>query len=241
MKRFWLPAILTTVMLCASLQEGLARQLRDRNTSKDTPPSGNAFLLRAIEANTAEVELGMMAQSRSQNPRVQKFAAMLVKDHTNALDRLHRLAIGGVSPLPNTDTNGGPADTGNSPPAECMDGKHAAQKSLSKEHQRVCNRLAKLSGAAFDREYVNAMVQEHRKALEEFEQQAYADSDSNSISSSATASSGLSSTDSVQQKAQQASDKDARSIARELLPTLRTHLKQAESLQRQFTPESNLK
>jgi predicted outer membrane protein len=233
-KRYWLSTILTTAMFCGSLQEGSARQLHDRGKSTNTVPSGNAFLLNAIEANAVEIELGMMAQSKSQNPRVQKFAAMLVRDHTNALDRLNRLASVGVNPLSNTDANVSPADTANSAAARCEDGKHQGQKFFSKEHQQICRRLAKLSGPAFDREYINAMVQEHRKTAQDFEQQAWSDSDSSTNS--------ISSSDSVQEKSQHQSDtdadrrseRDARAIARELLPTLRMHLKQAESLQRQF-------
>jgi putative membrane protein len=217
-KRYWLLAILIPAMFCGSLQEGIARQLRGRDTSKKAPPSGSDFLLKAIEANTAEIELSMMAQSKSQSQRVQKFAAMLVRDHTNALDRLQRLSSG-VSPSSNTDPNGNPAGTGNSAAARCEDGKHPGQKSLSKEHQQVCRRLAKMSGAEFDREYINAMVQEHRKAVEEFSQEAWSDSDSGTETDS---------------DADRRSDREARATARELLPTLRMHLKQAESLQRQF-------
>ena len=36
---------------------------------------------------------------------------------------------------------------------------------LDQKHQEVVNKLSKLEGAAFDREYINAMVQGHQEAL----------------------------------------------------------------------------
>ena len=43
-------------------------------------------------ADSVEVEMAKLAQSRSQNAAVRDFAAMLVKDHQSHLDNLHKLA-----------------------------------------------------------------------------------------------------------------------------------------------------
>jgi predicted outer membrane protein len=52
---------------------------------------GNQFLSKAMEMNAAEVQLGEMAMSKSQNPRVKDFADMLVRDHKQAMDKIREL------------------------------------------------------------------------------------------------------------------------------------------------------
>ena len=49
---------------------------------------GMQFLTKAIEMNTAEVQLAQMADSKSQNSRLKDFAQTLVRDHNQALDQL---------------------------------------------------------------------------------------------------------------------------------------------------------
>jgi putative membrane protein len=43
---------------------------------------------------------------------------------------------------------------------------------LDKEHQDLKNKLSKLNGAKFDKEYMKAMVDDHQKDLQEFENAA---------------------------------------------------------------------
>jgi predicted outer membrane protein len=46
--------------------------------------------------NKAEVELGQFAQQKAQSPEVKEFAQMLVKDHTQAIQKLQALAGAGA-------------------------------------------------------------------------------------------------------------------------------------------------
>jgi putative membrane protein len=60
------------------------------------------FFRDAIAANISEVNGGELAQTKSNNPSVQKFAAMIVKDHTAALTTLRALATGKDIEAPTT-------------------------------------------------------------------------------------------------------------------------------------------
>lgn len=88
-------------------------------------------------ANMAEVEAGRLAQTKSQNEQVKKFAQQMVDDHTKALDDVKQLAQARGVTLPTE---------------------------LGFLQKRQANKLATLSGEAFDRAYLDkAGVAEHKK------------------------------------------------------------------------------
>src|SRR5688572_14011887 len=66
---------------------------QDRATAPSS--SNESFLNKAIEINAAEVQLGNLAASKGQNQRVKEYANMLVKDHSQALEKLHQAQSGG--------------------------------------------------------------------------------------------------------------------------------------------------
>lgn len=73
----------------------------------------------------------------------------------------------------------------------------------AEQHKQTKERLEKLEGPQFDQAYLKTMVQEHQKDIKKFEQQA------------------------------KAKDPDVQQFASQTLPTLREHLKQAQTLQKQ--------
>jgi len=85
-------------------------------------------------AGMAEVELGRMATERAANPEVKKFGQMMVDDHTAAGNKLTAIATQYNIPVP-----------------AAVDEKHAELR----------DKLAKLQGAEFDREYMAAMAEGH--------------------------------------------------------------------------------
>jgi putative membrane protein len=93
-------------------------------------------------ANMAEVELGKMAVANGANAEIKKFGQMMVDDHTKAGASLKSLATEHNIPV---------------------------ATELDVEHQSLRDKLAKLKGAAFDREYASAMVDGHEKVLEALE------------------------------------------------------------------------
>jgi putative membrane protein len=92
------------------------------------------FVNDAAIAGMAEVELGRMAAERGANANVKKFGRMMVTDHTAAGDKLKAIAT-----------------------------RHSIEwpAALDDKHRDLRDKLAKLQGADFDREYMSAMVDGH--------------------------------------------------------------------------------
>jgi putative membrane protein len=103
------------------------------------------FLKKAIEGNYAEVEMGKLAQQNSQNDNVRKFGQMLVDDHSAANQKAQDAAktVGVTAP----------------------DGPNAAQKAMH-------DKMSKLSGPKFDREFARHMVADHKKDIAEYKKEA---------------------------------------------------------------------
>ena len=98
------------------------------------------FIMKVAEDGRDEVELGRLAQSKASNEEVKQFAQRMVEDHGNANKELMELA----------------ANTGAK-----LDDKAPKKNSMME-------RLSKLQGADFDREYVKEMVKDHKKDVAEF-------------------------------------------------------------------------
>ena len=95
-----------------------------------------------VIANMAEVELGKLAMERSANAGVKKFAQMMIDDHATAGDKLKAVASEHNVPVPTE---------------------------LDDKHIELRDKLTKLKGAEFDREYVAAMVDGHEAVANQLE------------------------------------------------------------------------
>jgi putative membrane protein len=135
--------------------------------------TGKAFLQDAIEGNYAEIQMGQLAQQKGQSDGVKSFGQMLVTDHSEANNKALSVA----------------KDVGLNPP-----------NGPNKKQESDYDRLSKLSGAAFDRRFVQDMVMDHRNAIREY------------------------------QRASKAKDSIGQ-YASDSLPTLRKHLRTAQSLE----------
>ena len=94
------------------------------------------FAEKAAVAGNTEVKLGQVAAEHTQSPQVKDFAQMMVRDHSKAGSELKQAVSRFDVSLP---------------------------AALDEEHQRLYDRLSKLHGAEFDREYMKAMVDGHMK------------------------------------------------------------------------------
>jgi putative membrane protein len=103
------------------------------------------FLREAASANLMEVTLGRVAQSRGSDTRVKDFGGRMVTDHTNLQQQLTTF----------TSTYG----VGFTP-------------RLTAAQEQEVNRLQSLSGSAFDRAYITAMVQDHQTDVAKFEDES---------------------------------------------------------------------
>jgi putative membrane protein len=104
-----------------------------------TPPTQDqTFFEQAAEGGMAEVEAGQLAQEKGSSKSVKDFAAMMVKDHTEANDKLKTIAASHSVTLPTA---------------------------LSAQHQEMKTRLSGLSGKDFDKEYMRGQVQDHETTV----------------------------------------------------------------------------
>ena len=97
------------------------------------------FATDAANGGLAEVAMGKLAQTKTTNPQVKSFADMMVTDHGKANDELAAIAKAKNITLP------------------------AAPDA---DHQKKLDDLSKLSGKDFDKAYVDAMVDGHKKTLD---------------------------------------------------------------------------
>lgn len=140
------------------------------------------FVHEAAIGGMAEVAMGKMAAEKAASPDVKQFGQRMVDDHGKANTELKTLASSKGMTLP--------AD-------------------LDAAHKALSDRLAKLSGAAFDRAYMQEMVKDHDKDVAAFKR------------ASGTA-----------------NDADLKAWAGKTLPTLEEHQKMAKSINAKLGPSS---
>jgi putative membrane protein len=103
------------------------------------------FVGDLARGNMAEISLSQMALQRSQSEAVKQFAQMMVTDHTAAGTELQTLATSKNITLPTA---------------------------MDQKHQSAMTKLGGESGAAFDRDYMKQMVNDHEKTLSLLQKQA---------------------------------------------------------------------
>jgi putative membrane protein len=109
-------------------------------TGADQPNTSDRNFARAAAAGgLAEVEFGKLAQQKAGSDAVKDFGRRMVEDHGKANQKLKTLAQEDGIPVP---------------------------EKLDPEHMAVQERLAGLSGAAFDQAYVQAQVADHQETAQ---------------------------------------------------------------------------
>lgn len=154
-----------------------AEKAEKKETEGQLAKKDEKFVLKASQGGMTEVRLGELARDKASRPDVKEFGAMMATDHANANAELEAFASGRGITL---------------------------SRMLDKEHQALVDRLSKLSGAEFDKEYVDEMVKDHRNDVDEFEEAS-----------------------------KDAADPALKAWAAKTLPTLRAHLERIEAIQKQ--------
>ncbi len=132
-----------------------------------------AFVQKAAIGGMAEVQMGRLAQQKAGSDQVKQFGSRMVDDHSKANDELKQVATTKGLTLP-TD--------------------------LDSKHKSKMQKLEKLSGAQFDRAYMDDMVADHKEDVSDFQKQA-----------------------------KSGADADIKGFASKTLPTLQEHLSMAQS------------
>lgn len=145
-----------------------------RLTQNPLSASDRQFLTKAGQDSRAEVELGELASQRAEKAQVKQFGQRMVEDHTQINKELQELAAQKGLTLP---------------------------QDIGEDNSKVKADLSKLSGAAFDKAYMNHMIADHTKDVSLFQRQS-----------------------------QQGNDPDLKAWAAKTLPTLQEHLQLARSI-----------
>jgi putative membrane protein len=151
---------------------GAQAQVAPAQTSMLAPDG--QFMVEAARGGIAEVELGRLASQRGANAAVRQFGQRMATDHGAANQELMQLAQRKGMTLP---TEMGPG------------------------HRATMDRLATMTGPAFDNAYMIAMVKDHQHDAAAFTRQA-----------------------------QQGQDPDVRAWAMKTLPTIHEHQRLANDL-----------
>jgi putative membrane protein len=160
--------------LTASL--GLAATAKTEQKDKVSKDDAS-FMKEAAEGGMMEVQLGKLAGEKASSKQVKEFGQRMLQDHSKANEALKKLAANKGVKLPTT-----------------LEGKHKS----------AVDRLSKLSGDEFDREYMRLMVDDHKEDVEKFESQA-----------------------------KKADDPDVKKFASQHAPILKKHLELAQSARKQ--------
>ena len=151
MKRIGILSVAFVAMLATACGDG-RRDDQANRPAGDTPAVGTAgesaanrhkdWVEDRLVGGMTEVKLGELATQKAQNADVKAFGRMMVEDHTKAGEELKQFASKHNIPAP--------AD-------------------LDDDHRDKVERLSKLEGAEFDREYMNTMVDDHEKTVNALE------------------------------------------------------------------------
>lgn len=141
--------------------------------NRQMPAADRRFMTRAAEAGHAEVAAGRLAISHGSDAAVRDYGRMLVDDHQRANAQLVQIANARGLGLPTEP---------------------------SREQQQKLQKLGRLQGQAFDREFMQQMIADHGKAIALFREEAQ----------------------------RQGGEPAVQNYAREVLPTLHTHLDRAQ-------------
>jgi putative membrane protein len=134
------------------------------------------FAMKAAQGGMTEVEMGNLAQQRGASEQMKEYGRKLVQDHTRMNNDLKDIAGKENITLP-TD--------------------------ISADQRRTIDRLSKLSGTQFDREFAKESVKDHRADIDEFRKEATS-----------------------------GDDQSLKNFASSNIPTLQDHLNMAESLEK---------
>lgn len=132
------------------------------------------FATKAAQSDMTEIQTSQLALRKSKNPQVLSYAREMIQAHTDSSNKLKPI----VARL-----------------------NLAMPESLGSENQALVNRLSRLSGTQFDREYTAGQAQGHAKT-----QAAY------------------------QTELQQGQDPDLKAFASEILPVVTMHLEMVQKM-----------
>lgn len=159
------------------------------------------FVEKASMSGRMEVALGNLAEDKAQDDRVKQFGEQLARDH-EAANRDLQSSLGGSDATRAQQPRGTSArdEAARTGGAGAPAAGGAASAEMHEQMQQAQQTLSRVSGAAFDRAYLEEMVKHHQQDIREFERAAQSD------------------------------EAQIRAFAERTLPVLRQHLQDAQRL-----------
>jgi putative membrane protein len=138
-------ATATALGLTAASAQSVAPKANQATSNQKITQTEQRFLTEAIQGDLAEVNVGKLAQEKGQADDVKQFGQMLEQDHGDHLKQAQQMAgqMGVTAPT-----------------------------SPSAKQQAVHDKLEKLSGSAFDKEFKQAMVKDHQEDIAKYRKEA---------------------------------------------------------------------
>jgi len=167
--------LLLIFLLSSSLAQ--AADTKDKSPATKLSKDESTFIKEAAEGGMMEVQLGKLAQEKAADDKVKQFGERMEQDHSKANNELKKIASEKGVEL-STD--------------------------LDKKHKTKVDKMTKLSGADFDKQYMDDMVSDHKEDIKKF-----------------------------QRVADKGKDSDLKQFASQTLPTLKEHLELAQSTAQQ--------
>jgi putative membrane protein len=162
------------------------------------------FVSDMLADGTREVDLAKLAQQKASSPQVKRFAQMMIEDHTKAGNQLKQIAANyNIQPDTSKDSD---------------------------KTQDLMNKLSKLQGPDFDREYIDAMVDDHSDAVDALESRTK-ENKSGTVGTTGTSRSEARDTNVQPESADNSVDASLNRWAADTLPTVRHHLDDAKQIQ----------
>ena len=115
------------------------------DTSPQLSQMDRDFMNKATYGNNAEVDAGQMAMNKGMDSSIRNFGMMMVNDHSAAQTELQTMATNMGVALP---------------------------QGLDAEHEQKKQMLGSMSGRSFDSMYIHMQVEDHKKTIALFEQEA---------------------------------------------------------------------
>lgn len=141
--RNWISLFLLLAAAVIAVSCGNERKAKNFNNKTQVDDVSESFIKKATEAGFTEIKASAIAETLSKNPRVVRFAKMILEDHTEI----------------------------NKTIVQIDDNKFANNAdSISAGHQKKIDSIARLSNVTFDKAYMNMMLNEHNKAIVLFEE-----------------------------------------------------------------------
>lgn len=115
------------------------------NTNEDSLENDQDFMVKAASGGLTEVALGKIALNNAASEHVKDFGQMMITDHTKANNELIALAKKKNIAIPSVPGS---------------------------DEQRDIDKLQQEKGKDFDKDYVNMMIDDHKKDIKEFQDEA---------------------------------------------------------------------